>query len=316
MRSMSFFLALDVGATKTDYLLANDTRHLARVRTPTIKRMRTDAESATRHLESALTQLTALSGISMHSITRTCVGTAGETVPLVSDWLRESIGARVSGDLLLLGDVEIALDAAFPGASGVLVLAGTGSNVAGRTPDRLLTTAGGYGPAVSDQGSGYRIGSQALRALFLAHDERRPTLLEQAILDLWQLPSLNEIVDHANRLPPPDFSQLTELVLRCANNGDQVAAAVLAQAGEELGYLVVLIMRRLQLASTDSAAAPSSWVPPLAFAGSIMEKVLPVRHALIAFVRREFPDVQTLEGVVDPVAGALFRARNGSPTAA
>ena len=43
---MSFFLALDAGGTKTDYVLADETRELARVRTGTIKRMRTDAETA------------------------------------------------------------------------------------------------------------------------------------------------------------------------------------------------------------------------------------------------------------------------------
>ena len=75
---MSFFLALDAGGTKTDYVLADETRELARVRTGTIKRMRTDAETAAQNLDSALRQLTALSGVPMHSITRTCVGTAEE----------------------------------------------------------------------------------------------------------------------------------------------------------------------------------------------------------------------------------------------
>jgi N-acetylglucosamine kinase-like BadF-type ATPase len=37
---MSFFLALDAGGTKTDYVLADETRELERVRTGTIKRMR------------------------------------------------------------------------------------------------------------------------------------------------------------------------------------------------------------------------------------------------------------------------------------
>ena len=44
--SVSFFLAVESGGTKTDYLLADETRELARVRTGTIKRMRTDAETA------------------------------------------------------------------------------------------------------------------------------------------------------------------------------------------------------------------------------------------------------------------------------
>ncbi len=94
--------------------------------------MRTDSDTAARNLDSALAQITLQSGVSMQSITRTCVGTAGENIPLVADWLRHAMTSRVSGELLLLGDVEIALDAAFPGQAGVLVLAGTGSNVAGR----------------------------------------------------------------------------------------------------------------------------------------------------------------------------------------
>ena len=169
---MPFYLAIDAGGTKTDYLLADETRELARVRSATIKRLRVDADTAARTLDEALAQLSALGGISLRDITRTCIGTAGESVPLVADWLRESFAARVSGDLLLLGDVEIALDAAFPGQPGILVLAGTGSNVAGRAPSGTITTAGGWGPALADQGSGHRIGSEALRATFLAIDEQ------------------------------------------------------------------------------------------------------------------------------------------------
>ena len=48
---MSFFLALDAGGTKTDYVLADETRELARVRTGSIKRMRVDAATASQNLE-------------------------------------------------------------------------------------------------------------------------------------------------------------------------------------------------------------------------------------------------------------------------
>ena len=43
---MPFYLAIDAGGTKTDYLLADETRELARVRSATIKRLRVDAGSA------------------------------------------------------------------------------------------------------------------------------------------------------------------------------------------------------------------------------------------------------------------------------
>jgi N-acetylglucosamine kinase-like BadF-type ATPase len=303
---MSYFLALDAGGTKTDYLLADNERELARVRSGTIKRMRTDAETAAHNLDAALRQLTEISGVPMSSVTRTCIGTAGESVPLVADWLRSAFRERVPGELVLVGDVEIALDAAFPGAPGVLVLAGTGSNVAGRGLDGKLSTTGGWGPALADQGSGHRIGLDALRSLFLAKDEGRFTQLCSAVLHFWKLDSIEALIECANAVPSPDVSQLTHLVLHCAQQGDAVAADVLRRQGEELGYLVRLMLRRLQ----GPGANPSP-APPVAFAGSIMENVAPVRTALIASVEREFPGVRTRDGVVDPIQGALWHARTG-----
>lgn len=301
---MSFFLALDAGGTKTDYVLADETHELARVRTGTIKRMRTDGETAARNLDSALHQLTEQSGVSMQSIARTCVGTAGDSVSLVTDWLRGAIPSKVSGELLLVGDVEIALDAAFPGEAGVLALAGTGSNVAGRTSTGPLISAGGWGPALADQGSGQKIGHEGLRAAFLAKDEGHPTRLLDDVLDFWKLESVDQLVERANSIPSPDFSVLTEVVLRASELGDEIAAEVLRREGEDLAHLVCLVIRRLQL----TAVAPA-WLPPVAFAGSIMEKVSPVRDALIAVLQHEFRNIRILAGVVDPIAGAIWRAR-------
>ena len=302
---MAFFLGLDSGGTNTTYVLADERQELARVRSGTIKRMRTDARTAAASLDQALADLTARTGVSMQAIARTCIGTAGNTVPLVTDWLRDSFAARVSGELILLGDVEIALDAAFRGGPGVLVLAGTGSNVAGRTHDGRLIGAGGWGPALADQGSGHRIGHQALRAAFLAIDEGRSTRLIDAVIEHWKLTSLDLLVEYANSQPAPDFSQLTPLVVRVAGAGDEVAAAVLKKEGEDLAWLVRLVIRRM----TSGVDLPEK-LPEIAFAGSIMEKVNPVRDALIASVRHEFPGIRTLDGVIDPVAGAVWRARS------
>ena len=303
---MSVFLGIDAGATKTDYVLAGETALLARVRTGTIKRMRVDAATAARNLDEALLKLTDATGIHPREITRTCIGTAGNTVPLVVDWLREAFAERVGGHLLLLGDVEIALDAAFPGRGGVVVIAGTGSNVAGRTEAGHITTSGGWGPALADQGSGHRIGQEALRSIFLAKDQGRTTQLLNAVLTFWNLDSAESLIAYANQIPSPDFSRLAKVVKHCAEQDDEVAREVLATQGRELAYLVRLTMRRLRLSSDDQR-----WTPPLAFTGSIMENVLPVREALLEAVREEFPEVHALPAVVDPIDGAVTRARQG-----
>ena len=314
---MAFYLAVDAGGTKTEYVLADDSGELARVRGGTIKRMRTDAGTAARNLDQALAELTASSGVSLREVTRSCVGAAGVTVALVTDWIREAFAERVGGSLTVVGDVEIALDAAFFGGPGVLVMAGTGSNVAGRSSDGQLTTAGGWGPALADQGSAHRIGHQALRDAFFAIDssllstDAGATTLLPAVLDLWQLADLDSLVAHANRIPPPDFTALAPLVVQCAAEGDAVAQEVLRREAEDLAHLAHLVIERLRKADDRPG-----WLPDVAFTGSILEHVGPIREGIVAALRREHPTLHVLAGVVDPILGALWRARNGATPSA
>lgn len=298
-----YYLALDAGGTRTTYVLADAESVLARVESGTIKRMRTTAEVATANFRGALRELEALSGVSMQEVVSTCIGAAGVTVPLVTDWMRAEHSANLRGVLTIVGDVDIALDAAFPGEPGMLVIAGTGSNSAARSRDGTVTTAGGYGPVLSDQGSGHHIGTRALRSCFLARDEGRPNLLMAAIVAHWNLNQANDLVGYANTCPLSEISALTPVVLRCALNGDGLANEVLEQEGRELGYLPLLLHRRMLLAD---GTRPQ---PTVAFAGSILQHVGPLREALIARIREEVPDLVALPGVVDPVMGALWRAR-------
>lgn len=298
------FLAIDAGGTRTTYILADAHRILQRVESGTIKRMRTTAAIASENFRGALAELETRTGASMrHDVVSTCIGAAGVTVPLVTDWMRAEHSATLGGVLTIVGDVDIALDAAFPGQPGMLAIAGTGSNSAARSQDGTVETAGGYGPVPSDQGSGHHIGTRALRACFLAQDEGRANLLMDAVLLHWNLAESNDLVGYSNSCPLSEISALTPVVLRCAQAGDALALEVLQQEGRELGYLPLLLHRRMVL--RDGAA----WQPKIAFAGSILHHVTPLREALIDRVREEVPDLLALDGVVDPVLGALWRAR-------
>jgi N-acetylglucosamine kinase-like BadF-type ATPase len=303
---MAYFLAVDAGGTKTEFVLANEQRELARVRTGTIKRLRADEETTSRNLREGLQALELKSGISMRAIDRCCIGTSGETVPLVADWLRVSFAESVGGTLLLLGDVEIALDAYFHGQAGVLVLAGTGSNVAGRAGNGSILTAGGWGPAMADQGSGNFIGHEALRRGFLAIDQERPTRLLEVAMDTWKLPTLNALIEYANGEPAPKFSDLGPLVAQCALEGDAVAQEVLRQGGEDLAYLAGLLIERIR--RRDGAAFA---LPQIAIAGSVLVQIASVREAMQQKLRAAYPQISFLETTAEPVSGALWRARSG-----
>jgi N-acetylglucosamine kinase-like BadF-type ATPase len=307
MNRMQYFLGVDAGGTKTEFVLGDDSRELARVRTGTIKRMKADAATAEANLQTALRELQTATAIPIASITRCCIGTAGDTVPLVVNWLREAFARHVGGELVIVGDVEIALDSVFFGGRGVLVLAGTGSNVAVRSATGRIVTAGGWGPALADQGSGHFLGLEALRRGFLAIDQQRPTSLLNDAQAFWKLGSLAELIEFANTNPAPEFSRLAPLVIAAAEQGDVVAQEVAAQGGVDLAALAGLVIERIR--SLEANAASAFDVPAVALAGSILERAAPVRNALIAELSKRYPGIEVRDAPADPPAGALWAAR-------
>lgn len=301
---MGYMLAVDAGGTKAEFLLAEDGRELARARTGTIKRVNAEAREAEQNVEQALAELERLTGVAASRVTRTCIGTSGSSVPLVTDWLRECFGRRVGGSLSIVGDEEIALDAAFEGGRGVLALAGTGSNVAARDASGRILNAGGWGPMLADQGSGFWIGMEALRRGFLARDEGRETQLLERARRLWGLASIDALIEFANAQMPQKYaSQFAPEVVAAADAGDAVAVEILERGGADLAYLVELLVERMRRAEGSGFTTPR-----VAMAGSILASVERVRSAMQRALRARYADVELVSGIVDPVRGALWRA--------
>jgi N-acetylglucosamine kinase-like BadF-type ATPase len=240
--------------------------------------------------------------VAITEVASTCVGTAGYTVSTVTGWIWQTLGPMLRGDLCVCGDVEIALDAAFPGEAGVLVMAGTGSNTLGRTSKGKLVTVGGWGPLLADEGSGHWIGLRALRAAIREHDERGKSTLLTALAAQWKLDALEQVVEVAHAIPPPDFAALTRTVVEVAAKGDRLAQSVLVGGGRVLGEDASLALRKLLAVEPE---APRR----VAFTGSVLENIATVRDAMIAEIEREHPGTQVLPKAVDPTEGALWRAR-------
>jgi glucosamine kinase len=310
MTGMQVFLGVDAGGTKTTFVLGDAERELARVRTGTIKRMKADAAIAEANLLDGLRQIEEKTGVAPREIARCCIGTAGETVHLVTDWLREAFAKYVGGKLVIVGDVEIALDSAFFGQRGVLVLAGTGSNTAGRAATGKIVRAGGWGPALADQGSGHFIGLEVLRRGFLAIDQRRGSRILEDAMRHWKLGSLAELIEFANANPAPEYSRLAPLVVSAAGEGDTVACEVLEQGGRDLAMLAGLVIEHIR-AVENAAGIPFS-APAVAVAGSILEKVDLLRKALTDSLRERYAEIVVLDQVADPPAGALWAARQAT----
>jgi glucosamine kinase len=305
---MGLFLAIDAGGTKTRSLLADESRVLGRAVVGSIKLMRVGEAEATARLRAMLVEVSQTAGVSLSDVTKTCVGIAGHVIPAVRQWAEREIGDAVGGDLLLAGDNEIALDGAFCGGPGILIIAGTGSNILGRAADGTMYHAGGWGPALGDEGSGFWIGQEAARAGFWAKDRGVVTGLLAEIGEFWGAKSVGEIVEMANARPGPDFPALVPLVCRCADAGDELAIAVLERAGIELAEQVALVALKMKESGTRRKIEA-------AYTGSVLEHISLVRSAMIAALKKSSPAVRVREDAVDALEGALWRAREAGKSA-
>ena len=299
---MTYFLGLDAGGTSTRAALADDTHILGRAKSGSIKVMRVSAAVAEANLRALLDEVAKSSGVPITEVASTCVGTAGNTISTVTGWIWQTLGPMLRGDLVVCGDVEIALDAAFPGEAGALVMAGTGSNTLGRTSKGEEVTVGGWGPMLADEGSGHWIGLRALRAAVREHDELGKSRLLTALAAQWKVDTLEQVVETAHKVPPPDFAALTRTVVEMASQSDRLALAVLQAAGRALGEDASLALRKVLALEP---AAPRR----VAFTGSVLENIDMVREAMFAEIERQHPGTEILPHAVDPVLGALWRAR-------
>jgi N-acetylglucosamine kinase-like BadF-type ATPase len=118
----------------------------------------------------------------------------------------------------------------------------------------------------------------------------------------WGLGSTSELIALGNqRSPSPDFAELAPVVARCAEAGDVLAAGILERAGEELAELVGLAFHKM------GAAAPAD--VGVAFTGSVLGRIGAVRGAMAARLAVAVPRARVWEAAVDPLDGALWRAR-------
>ena len=120
---MKFFLGLDIGGTKTDCALADKNRILSRAKSGSTKILRQAKADAAVSLREVLDRVSAEDGVALSDVAASCIGTSGAAVADVTESAQQ-MKMRVGGQLEIVGDEVITLDAAFPGGAGIIVIAG------------------------------------------------------------------------------------------------------------------------------------------------------------------------------------------------
>jgi len=256
-------LILDGGGTSTDVAVVCSNGIKARTELPAFKPLRHDPR--TDELCRAIGAFLATAPLTPEEATiRFCViGMSGVwsehertsyTNAFCDAWM-QYVDNTVPA-IRVMSDVELVLIAAFAQGRGVVLIAGTGSIAVARSEDGTLTRCGGWGPRLDDEGGGFWMGREALRAVACMLDSRGPKTLLARPVSAYLRCDPNDLAVLESRLRSASIDSVARLaraVLTYAEEGDEVARGI-----AERGAVALHSIARPFIAHTD--APPPSMV--------------------------------------------------------
>jgi len=302
--SRSYFLGVDGGASKTAAIVTDEAGHpLGRGMSGGSNHLRVGLELATRNIERAVNIALVEAGIAIRQIEYAYCGIAGSDHPDHHERVVEALSVFFpAGNFIVDTDARIALTGAIGFGAGVVIISGTGSVAFGRNSHDEEGRAGGWGPTLDDEGSGYAIARDGLSAIVRAHDGRAPATKMTELLCYEYL--MCEPADlprfvYATTTHADDIARFGRLVMEAAGAGDPVAHDILENGGRELGDCVLAVARRLNMTGEEF---PVAYVGGAFHAGELL--LDPMRRTVTA----EAPKATLTEPLKTPVEGAAMMA--------
>jgi N-acetylglucosamine kinase len=256
---MRVFLGVDGGASKTAALVTDESgKSLGTGLAGPSNHLRVGIETAARNIERAVNKALVAADVASREIVWAYCGIAGADHPAHRQEIVDSLQIFFPrGNFTVDNDARIALTGAIGFGAGIVVIAGTGSVAFGRNDAGEEARAGGWGPIIGDEGSGYFIARTGLSAILRAFDGRsKPTLMTEMLRSEYHLePRDLPRAIYAQTTHADDIARFAKLVFDAADAGDAVARSILDLAAQQLSTCVLAVARRLKIADDEFPVA-------------------------------------------------------------
>ncbi len=301
---MTYFIGVDGGASKTAAVVARESgKILGRGLAGGSNHLRVGIETATQNIERAVNLALVEAGVAIKDVEYAYCGIAGSDHPTHRERVIESLSVFFPrGNFIVDNDARIALTGAIGFGAGIVIISGTGSVAFGRNDANAEARAGGWGPTLGDEGSGYWIAREGLSAIVRARDGRGfATRMTDLLCNEYGLQTPDDLPRfvYATTTHADDIARSGRLVIQAAQEGDDIAREILARGGSELAECILAIARRLKM--TDSAF-PVAYVGGAFHAGELL--LSPMRLRL----QRDAPGATLVPPLHPPVEGAAMMA--------
>ncbi|MEF2965584.1 BadF/BadG/BcrA/BcrD ATPase family protein [Paenibacillus sp. M1] len=300
---MDFFMGVDAGGSKTYSLIADASGKVVGRGRAGNGNHQINLREAKRNIASACSQALEEAGLAPGDLAFAYFGLAGADREPDYKILRPMIAGLAIPRHAITCDTMIAMRAGSSRPYGAVVISGTGFNAAARNRAGDELQYGGFGFMFGDgHGSGRGLANLAFRSAVRAWDGRgKPTLLHDLVLERTGFAGVPDMLDAALDAGYEPPLHLAELMFRAAAQGDEVASAILAQEGAELGNAAAALIRRLGMAGEEFEVV---------LGGSVLAKSAPgvMHEALAEPVRLAAPNARVVQITMEPVAGAVLSA--------
>ncbi|HMB90847.1 MAG TPA: BadF/BadG/BcrA/BcrD ATPase family protein [Rhodothermales bacterium] len=224
-----------------------------------------------------------------------CAGVAGAGDEAEQHALAAAVENRLAvhpRPLHIVHDATIALEGAFEGGSGIIVIAGTGSICFARTTNGQMLRAGGWGYLLGDEGSGHALGIAGLRAVAHAFDDGPSTRLSALLADHHGIDTPRALIHQVYREQWP-VQQMAPLVVKAAEEDDAVASKLIREQTRLLAQQIAGLANRAEAIT-----------PRIALLGGLNKEPF-YRQTLVSALLASLPEWIVQEPVAPPVIGAL-----------
>lgn len=195
-------------------------------------------------------------------------------------------------------DARIALEGAFSGKAGSILIAGTGSIMFGKDEAGEIHRVGGFGRYIGDEGSGYRIGRKGLNAAARFLDGRAKSTRIVDLLDQeFSISSSEQLITEVYR-NNFNIASVAPIVFDAAESGDKTAQRILEDEADEL--LLHISAMKIKL-NVD--------ILKVSLIGSILTTANYFSYLFNEKVVRRHNDVKIMEAEHSPEFGAALMAK-------
>ncbi len=196
-------------------------------------------------------------------------------------------------------DARIALEGAFSGKPGSILIAGTGSIMFGKDAKGIIHRVGGFGRFLGDEGSGYAIGKKGLTAVSKNYDGRgRDTLITSLVKEKFTIDSSEKLITeiYKNNF---DIASAAPIVIEAAEKGDYIALKIIDEETDELILHIEAMAKKI-----------NEPVLKVSFIGGIISTDNFYSRSIRKKISKQLPNVVIIDPDYPPAMGAILMAKD------